>query len=207
MTVTKKKNQILEAVLRNAGFDGWNQDAVNQAIETNEFSQAEWHKEFQGSLDKLMAYFGDYTDQKMLDAVDRKLFESMGTTDKIKYLVRLRFEVSAPHIEAIRSAVKFFLRPDRALKVPQYFWRTSDLIWYEAGDTSTDYNHYTKRFLLSGVLKTTMLYWLNDTSESHEKTWDFLDSRIADVLKFGGMINKFKDFTRNFNPFVKKETS
>ena len=46
--------------------------------------------------------------------------------------------------------------------------------------------------LLSGVIKTTGLYWLNDTSEDHAKTWDFLQNRIDNVLKIGGRIHKAK---------------
>ncbi|MBK67388.1 MAG: COQ9 family protein [Rickettsiales bacterium] len=207
MKTTPQKDKILEAVLRNIPFDGWTQDAVNQAIEADEFTAKDWQTEFSGSLDKLVAYFGDYTDQKMLEQIDHEAFKDMRVRDKIAYLVRLRLEICEPHKEAIKTGVKFFMRPDRAIKVPQYFWRTADLMWYEAGDTATDYNHYSKRFLLSGVLKSTLLYWLNDKSENHEKTWVFLDNRINDVLKIGGTIGKFINFAEKFNPFVKKEAS
>ena len=52
-----------------------------------------------------------------------------------------------------------------------------------AGDTSTDYNFYSKRALLAGVYSATLLYWLNDKSEGYEATWAFLERRVADVLK------------------------
>lgn len=29
-----------------------------------------------------------------------------------------------------------------------------------------------------------MLYWLGDDSEGHHATWEFLDRRIADVMRF-----------------------
>ena len=51
-----------------------------------------------------------------------------------------------------------------------------------------DFNFYTKRALLSGVYSATVLYWLNDNSEDFEKTWQFLDRRIDDVMQ----IEKFK---------------
>jgi ubiquinone biosynthesis protein COQ9 len=34
------------------------------------------------------------------------------------------------------------------------------------------------------VFSSTLLYWLNDRSEGDQATWDFLDRRIADVMRF-----------------------
>ena len=63
-----------------------------------------------------------------------------------------------------------------------------DAIWYAAGDTSSDFNFYTKRATLAGVFSSTLFYWLNDRSEGDAATWAFLDRRIDDVMRF----EKFK---------------
>ncbi len=63
-------------------------------------------------------------------------------------------------------------------------YRTVDAIWYAAGDTSTDFNFYTKRATLAGVYSSTFFYWLNDRSEGSEATWSFLDRRIDNVMRF-----------------------
>ena len=55
-------------------------------------------------------------------------------------------------------------------------------MWRIAGDTSTDFNFYTKRGLLAGVYGSTVLYWLSDVSEDQKDTWAFLERRIADVM-------------------------
>ncbi len=49
-------------------------------------------------------------------------------------------------------------------------WRSADLMWRLAGDTATDYNHYTKRLILSGVYGSTLLVWLDDQSEGWMET-------------------------------------
>ena len=67
-------------------------------------------------------------------------------------------------------------------------WRTADLMWRIAGDTSTDFNHYTKRMTLGAVYGSTLLVWLDDQSEGWSETAAFLDRRIDDVMKF----EKFK---------------
>jgi ubiquinone biosynthesis protein COQ9 len=69
-------------------------------------------------------------------------------------------------------------------------WATADAIWWFAGDTATDFNHYTKRGLLAGVLGSTTLYWLSDNSEGQRGTEAFLMRRLQDVLKIGKTLGR-----------------
>jgi ubiquinone biosynthesis protein COQ9 len=63
-------------------------------------------------------------------------------------------------------------------------WRSADVMWRLAGDTATDYNHYSKRAILSAVYGSTLLAWLQDDSESSADTAAFLDRRIDEVMQF-----------------------
>ncbi len=67
--------------------------------------------------------------------------------------------------------------------------------WYAAGDTSTDFNFYTKRATLAGVYSSTLLYWLNDRSPGADQTWAFLDRRIDDVMKFEKLKSQVQSWT------------
>src|SRR3546814_19643130 len=44
---------------------------------------------------------------------------------------------------------------------------------------------YTRRMSLAGVLVSTTLFWFEDRSPGFAATWDFLDRRIEDVMRFG----------------------
>lgn len=61
-----------------------------------------------------------------------------------------------------------------------------DDIWHACGDTSTDYNWYTKRGLLAAVYATTELFMITDYSPGYADTWRCLDRRLADVKRLGG---------------------
>ena len=61
-------------------------------------------------------------------------------------------------------------------------------MWRLAGDTATDFNHYSKRAILSGVYTSTTLVYLGDESDDLAETRGFLDRRIDDVMRF----EKFK---------------
>ena len=86
--------------------------------------------------------------------------------------------------EVVRRAVALFALPHLAPEGARALWNTADAIWTALGDTSEDYNWYTKRATLSGVYSSTVLFWLGDDSAGHQATWEFLDRRIEDVMQF-----------------------
>ena len=62
-------------------------------------------------------------------------------------------------------------------------------------------NWYTKRATLSGVYSSTLLFWLGDDSPDHEKTWEFLDRRIGNVMQFEKLKAQVND-NPLFKPFL-----
>lgn len=77
----------------------------------------------------------------------------------------------------------YYALPLNAPSGMQVLYKTLDEIWYLAGDTSTDFNFYTKRALLAPVFTSTVLFWLDDKSEDQKDTLAFLERRLKDVLK------------------------
>ena len=61
-------------------------------------------------------------------------------------------------------------------------------MWRAVGDTSTDFNFYSKRAILAGVYSSTMMRWFTDQSAGESETHAFLDARIENVMQF----EKFK---------------
>ena len=67
-----------------------------------------------------------------------------------------------------------------------------------------DFNFYTKRGILLGVYSATLIFWLDDNSENDQKTWEFLDRRIEEVLQ----IPKVKSsMEKIFNKIIKNLTN
>src|SRR5437868_11550040 len=131
-----------------------------------------------------------------LEEVDRALEASfsgeqlagMKIREKIRALVWRRLEIMGPAREAIRRALAILAMPQNVPLALRIGWRTADLMWRIAGDTSTDFNHYTKRVTLGAVYGSTLLVWLDDQSKGWGDTAAFLDRRIDDVMRF----EKFK---------------
>ncbi len=90
----------------------------------------------------------------------------------------------APAREAVRRALAILAMPQNVPLALRIGWRTADVMWRIAGDTSTDFNHYTKRMTLGAVYGSTLLVWLDDQSEGLSETAAFLDRRIDNVMSF-----------------------
>lgn len=70
----------------------------------------------------------------------------------------------------------------------------ADEIWYLAGDTTVDFNWYTKRASLSAIYASSEMFMSNDTSKNFAATEEFLDRRLQDVQKFGSALGGFTNY-------------
>ena len=60
-------------------------------------------------------------------------------------------------------------------------WETADDLWNWAGDTATDWNHYSKRAILSGILIPALTMRWFDGREAADA---FVARRIENVMAF-----------------------
>ena len=95
-----------------------------------------------------------------------------------------------------RRALALLALPLNAPLGLKLLYRTVDAMWYAAGDTSADFNFYTKRATLAGVYSSTLLFWLNDRSPGDEATWAFLGRRIDNVMSFEKLKGQFTSRAR-----------
>lgn len=187
------RTRILLAALRHVAFDGWTDTTLTHASDDCKVAPQMAKKLFpRGALD-LALFFSVWADKETLKRLNKKDLADMRVRDRVTLGVRARLDLLHPHKKALAAALSYLARPPRGRHLPSIVWATADMIWRAAGDTSTDYNHYTKRILLSGVLTSVTLYWLNDDSPDHDSTWAFLDRRIDHVLKIGKVVGKFKN--------------
>lgn len=186
------KTRFLLAALPDVPFDGWTPELVSRTAERLKLDEDAIAAAFPGGVRDLAVYFSLWATDETLKKLKKKKLAGMRVRDRIASGVKTRLEVLAPHKEAMSAALAFLARPPRGFIVPKLVWHAADKIWWAAGDTATDYNHYTKRALLSAVITSTTLYWLNDSSEGHVNTWEFLDRRINNVLALGMKIAQFK---------------
>ena len=125
-----------------------------------------------------------HVDARMLALCPSETLSQMKVREKITALIEARLSVTAPDREALRRALAIFAMPQNFPRATKLGWRSADMMWRAAGDTATDYNHYSKRATLSAIYSATLLTFINDESEEYAETRAFLVRRIGDIMKF-----------------------
>lgn len=175
------RDRILAAALPHVAFEGWSEAAVRDALTDSQTDAALGRALFpRGGLDLAVAYHRA-GDAVMSEALSLRDLGAMRFRDRVALAVRLRLEGADK--ELVRKGSALFALPQHAAEGAGLIWSTADAIWTALGDTSRDLNWYTKRASLSAVYGATVLFWLGDTSEGQEESWNFLDRRIDNVMQ------------------------
>ena len=172
------------AVGENAVFDGWTEAAVNSAAGQLGIDPAQARLAFPKDAPRMIEAWIDGVDAAMIAHFTPEVVAAMKIRERIRSMVWFRLETTAPAREAVRRALAILALPQNLPLALRTNWRSADLIWRLAGDTATDYNHYTKRLTLSAVYASTLLAWLDDDSEGSVETAAFLGRRLANVMQF-----------------------
>ena len=123
-------------------------------------------------------------DQSMAAALPPHELATMKIRERIRVLVQYRLDAVAGQEEAVRRALSIMAMPQNAARALKLGWRSADVMWRLAGDTATDYNHYTKRAILASLYGATLTVFVADDSEGKAETRAFLDRRIDGVMQF-----------------------
>jgi ubiquinone biosynthesis protein COQ9 len=180
----KIRDRIALGVGENAVFDGWTAKAVESAAAQTGIDQAQARLAFPKAQPAMIDAYIEAVDREMAKRLTPAKLAKMKIREKIRSLVWARLEIMGPAREAVRTGLAILAMPQNVPMGMRVGWRTADLMWRAAGDTSTDYNHYTKRLTLGAVYGSTLLAWLDDNSEGWTETAAFLDRRIDNVMQF-----------------------
>lgn len=198
----RAREAVVAAALPHVPFDGWTEKALVAGARSAGMEAGEARRLFvRGPIEAIEVYSA-MADRAMVEAVDAAPAEA-GARDRIALGVRARLDFVAPHKEAARRASTVLALPQNTPIGLRLLYRTVDALWHAAGDTATDFNHYTKRAILAGICSATFLYWFNDKSIDHAATLAFLDRRLADHARLHGAVARMKKrFGTLPNPFL-----
>lgn len=189
------RDQLADAVAVEAAFEGWSRTALTAAARQLELPAGEADRLFPGGALQVLTFASERADLRTVEDMEKEGVASLKIRDRIKAAVRIRLERHAGEREAARRALAALSLPFNTGLALKLLYKTVDAMWYAAGDTSTDFNFYTKRATLAGVYSATLLYWLSDRSPGSAATWAFLDRRIDDVMKIEKLKSQVRSWT------------
>jgi ubiquinone biosynthesis protein COQ9 len=177
--------------------------------------------------------FKDISNKYKLDLNETELLFPEGNVDLIKFaLEKLNsdLEVYCNKIDLIRLPThkrikkvllsKIFLMnkdklfyktiflnlliPKRYFSLPKQLYKSVDQIWFISGDSSVDFNFYTKRLILSGIYSRIMLFFFNnDDQVGLEKILDEDLKRVSKIPEIKSKFKIFKEYIPKFAKFIK----
>lgn len=183
MTLDELRIALAPLIPGNAVFDGWTDEALAMAAADLGVPASRARLAFPGGAPDMIDAWFDSIDRATARAFPLEKIEGMKIRQRIHDLVIYRLEAINPHKEALRRALAILGQPQNLALGARLAWRAADRMWRIAGDRSTDFNHYSKRTLLSGVYGSTTLVYLDDDTDNLVNTRAFLDRRIGDVMK------------------------
>ncbi len=182
-TLDEIRDALAPLVADNAAFDGWKAAARDMAADQLGVDRDVALLALPDAMAMIDAWFASI-DRAMLDRLPAERLATMKIREKIASLVETRLDLLAPHRETLRRAFAILALPPNTAHGAKLGWRAADAMWRAAGDTATDYNHYTKRAMLAGIYAATITVFLNDESDGQVDTRAFLARRIEGIMRF-----------------------
>ena len=170
-------------VARSAMFDGWSPAAVNAAAAGAGVDPAVARLAFPDAMSMISAWAGSVDAAMQAEFGDWRL-DNLPIRTRIRRLVGFRLDAVRGLEEALSRALAIQAMPQNLPAALRLGWSSADKMWRLAGDTATDYNHYTKRTILAGIYAATLAVYIDDESEAKADSYAFLDRRIDGVMRF-----------------------
>lgn len=184
LTLPELARALAPAIADAAVFDGWSDAAVAAAAQGADIDPAVARLAYpRGAIDMIGAWI-DGIDADMLTALPAAELAQLPIRERIRRLVQFRLDALNGREEALRRMLAILAMPQHAAEALRLGWRSADAMWRLAGDTATDYNHYSKRAILGTIYAATLAVFAQDESADHAETKAFLARRIDGVMKF-----------------------
>lgn len=184
LTLDELRPALAPAIAKAAIFDGWTMQAVDSAAAARGADPAVARLAFSGGAMDMIAAWIASVDAAMDQAFADGALDGLPVRERIRRLVWFRLEAIAGLEEALKRALSVMVMPQNAGRALKLGWASADAMWRLAGDTATDYNHYTKRAILGGIYTATLAIFADDQSEGKADTAAFLDRRIDGIIRF-----------------------
>ncbi len=184
MTLDELRLHLAPHIADAAIFDGWSDAALLAAAEAAGADADIARLAFKDGAMGMIGAWIETIDRAMAAALPPEILATMKIRERIRSLVQFRLDAVARREEALRRALAIMAMPQNAAAALRTGWHSADVMWRLAGDTATDWNHYSKRAILGSLYAATLAVFVNDESEGKAETRAFLDRRIEGVMKF-----------------------
>lgn len=179
----KLRDRWLDALLPDAAESGWNAASFRRSAKAAGLTDGECALAAPNGVTDLVDHFFDRSANQMLADLTPEALSELRMHERVAACLLGWLDAMAPHKGAVRTAAGRGLTPWGAGGATKRVWATADAIWTACGDTATDYNRYTKRGLLSAVIPSIVLHWLDADDRAGVEA--FIARRLQHAMQLG----------------------
>ena len=148
----------------------------------------------------------------ILEELNKNLEEYCKKIDLIRLPVHKRIrKILLSKIYIMNKEKKFYkkiflslLLTNKKFSIPSKLYKSIDQIWFIAGDTSVDFNFYSKRIILAVIYSRVILFFFNnDNQQELENLLDKNLKRVTKIPEFKSKLNIIRDNLPNIVKLVK----
>jgi ubiquinone biosynthesis protein COQ9 len=192
-----EKDKILIYLYRNLkkiDFNNLNQDFFFKTINSVKFLDNE------NLIVQIADILFEDLDKKFLKETKLKVNKINKITQKIHFLLSVRFKIENKSSELINKVLAYLIKNNKYDKVITYIYSVADSMWNCSNDRSVDFNYYSKRLILSFVYSKILFIKFFKTNLKQNE----IEKEISKSLDQVKIISKFKlklNFIRSIEEF------
>lgn len=179
--IEKQRKDFLETSIPFVCKDGWTEAALMQASK-KQFNDDLYYKALFDSTSEIVRNFEDLQDENMLQKIGKKK-QKESIRIHIGKMVLTRIKELSGGDEMHHAIQRYYKNIKHLDEGAKALWRSADVIWRSAGDTSTDMNHYSKRFLLSSIMLSSYKHYVKNPDDIDEYVTESLDKLVKRMQK------------------------
>lgn len=213
----ENKKKILDDFLASCLMEGVSDEILRKSATNVLGKEVLLDLVFEDGVLDLIDFYIEEKNKEVADKLKKiEGFSDFRIRDKIRAALSLRFEAEKENRDQLRQIFSFYINPKNlcqsgkglkpSVRILKDCYKVADFIWYEIGDSSTDFNFYTKRVTLSKIIVRCLKVFMKDDEDLSE-TKKIIDVEIEKVMKFEKRKAKFKAKCENFakNHFINEK--
>ena len=189
-----KKKKILINSKKIIIDNGWNKNLPDCISKKRITNLKEIFFLFPNGYQDLLSFYLIDLDLSMISYIKKLDLIRMRMHERIREIIILRLKNNEKDKVLLKKTTFSLLLPHHYQISTKALYNTINHIWNSAGDTSTDFNFYTKRATLAQIFLITNFHWLNN--DDLTDTIKILDGQLKLISKISKLKNAIKDISK-----------
>ena len=188
----KKKLQILEKAKKIVQTIGWT-EKVFLKLTDNDINKSDLFFLFPSGYKDLLYFSIEEINHELETNLKKTNIINLPVNKRIKKILLERINILDKDKIFYKKTFYHLILPQNSKFMKKSLYKSVDIMWYLAGDNSTDFNFYTKRIILAGIYVNALFIFFNKNYEHVEKNIDINLNRISKIPKLKARLSFIKE--------------